>query len=245
VNKSPYASRFRSPVAAEEYEKTVYSPDSYSTFIWQLQIPVLQEILRSIKNDSKPKKLLDFACGTGRILSFVENEVDQSDGIDVSNFMADIAREKCKRSNFIVGNILEHPDILEGNYDIVTCFRFFLNAEPETRLRVLKELRKRLVVRDGILIANIHGNRFSMRSLALLFRRTVHHETHYHMSRREIRRMFSEGGFEIIEEYGFGIMPPLVYRSPFRKIAEWVDRFASKLPFLNFCSIDLVYVCKL
>jgi SAM-dependent methyltransferase len=244
VNKSSYASRFRSPVAAEEYEKTVYSPDSYSTFIWQLQIPVLQGILRSIRDDSEQKKLLDFACGTGRILSFVENEVDQSDGVDVSNFMTDIARAKCNKSNIFLGNLLEQPDLVNEDYDIVTCFRFLLNAEPETRIIVLKELRKRLLVKDGILVANIHGNKFSSRAISLFIRRIVHQEYHEQLSRREIRQMFHAGGFEIIEEIGFGVMPPMAYRTPLRKFAEAIDKMCAQVPFFKLISIDLLYVCK-
>jgi hypothetical protein len=159
--------------------------------------------------------------------------------------MIDIARSKCARSNFIIGNLLEEPDILESKYHIITCFRFLLNAEPGSRIKVLVELGKRLSADNGILIANIHGHSLSFRYLALLFRRLLYKEYHHHqMSRKEIKEMFREGGFQIIEEYGFGILPPNLYRTPLRKLAKWIDRQSSKILFFTLFSIDLMYVCK-
>jgi SAM-dependent methyltransferase len=245
LDSKPYSTRFTNQVAAEEYEKQVYSPDSYSSDIWKLQIPVLQKIIRSQTKSREPVKLLDFACGTGRILSLVENEVDQSDGIDVSSYMADIARNKCGKSNFFVGNLIDHPELLSDDYDIITCFRYLLNTEPGNRDKVLKIFKEKLAAKNGILVANIHGNSVSFRSWALLYRRMVHNEHHNQMSRNEIRRMFHDGGFQISEEYGFGILPPLFYRTPLRKIAGWIDRILHKISILNSISIDLLYVCRL
>jgi SAM-dependent methyltransferase len=245
LNSKPYSTRFTNKIAAEEYEKNVYSPESYSSDIWQLQIPVLLKIIRTFKLSRGPIKLLDFACGTGRILSLVENEVFQSDGIDVSAFMTDLARAKCEKSNFFVGNLIEQPDMLSKDYDVITCFRFLLNTEAANRIAVLKVLRERLAAKNGILIVNIHGHSRSFRSLALLYRRLVHNEQHVQMSRKEIKSLFYDSGLRIVEEYGFGILPPLLYKTPLRKPAKWIDNFCHKFSFLRMFSIDLLYVCKL
>jgi ubiquinone/menaquinone biosynthesis C-methylase UbiE len=244
LETKPYATQFTNRNAAEEYERIVYSPNSYSTYIWQLQIPVLLRLIRSSKKNTEPVKLLDFACGTGRILSLVESKVDQSDGIDVSSAMTEFARTKCEKSNFYVGNILDQPNILVENYDVITCFRFLLNTEPDNRIKILKELRKRLIAKNGILIANIHGNTYSIRSLALLYRRIVHKEQHIQMSRKEIHQMFQLSGFRILSEEGFGILPPVVYRTPLKTIAKWIDKQSNEVSFLKLFSVDLLYVCE-
>jgi SAM-dependent methyltransferase len=245
LNSKPYSTRFTNAIAAEEYEYKVYSPDSYSTDIWQLQIPVLLKIIGTYKARRKPVKLLDFACGTGRILSLVENEVNESDGIDVSAFMIEIAQNKCMKSNFFVGNLIEQPEMIERDYDIVTCFRFLLNAEPDSRIAILKILKERLSAKNGILIANIHGHSKSTRFFALLYRRLFYREQHAQMSRKEIQRMFLESGFRIIEEHGFGILPPFLYKTPLRKFTRWIDHLSHRLPFMREFSIDLLYVCEL
>ncbi len=109
-----------------------------------------------------PAKLLDFACGTGRILSVVEDKVASSDGVDISEEMAMLAKGKCSRSNISVGNIVTNPDLANADYGIVTSFRFLLNTDPLTREQVLIELRKRLANSKGVLIVNVHGNRSSL-----------------------------------------------------------------------------------
>jgi SAM-dependent methyltransferase len=102
---------------------------------------------------------LDFACGTGRILHVAEEIFPKTTGVDVSETMVKLAREKCHRSEIIVQDITTTP--LNTRYDVITAFRFFLNAEPELRKNVLKAIRKNLAD-NGCLIVNIHVNRTSI-----------------------------------------------------------------------------------
>lgn len=242
---TPYSVRFQDQNHAEHYEHAEYSPDSYPTYIWQLQKPVLREILQSLRKDRGPISLLDFACGSGRILSFVEEEVDHSDGVDVSEPMVAIAQGKCNNSDIYVGDVLKCPDLLQKDYDVITCFRFLLNVDEDTRIQALKELRKRLVQKNGVLVTNIHGNSFSVRRLALIYRYLFRGEKHHEMSPGEIAQLFDKCGFVAVSEFGFGILPPTLYRTSLKSVAKWVDHACSRFPILDKFSIDLLYVCRL
>ena len=68
------------------------------------------------------KRYLDFACGTGRLLSFLENNFAASTGVDISKDMLNIAEKYRKKSELICGDITrEH--LLDGRkYDIFTAF---------------------------------------------------------------------------------------------------------------------------
>jgi SAM-dependent methyltransferase len=243
LKSQPYATRFRQKEEVVHYDSVEYAPDSYASYIWSLQKPTLKQILTSHRSGA-PTRLLDFACGTGRVLSYVENFVDQSDGLDISPEMAELAKAKCRKANVTVGDILKEPELVAGDYDFVTMFRFLLNTEEEMRLNVLAEVRKRLVHKNGWLIANIHGNTSSVRSLALAYRRIARGEMHSQLSRPQIRRMFEETGYRIEAEYGLGILPPALYRTFLAGVSKWTDSTAQRVPLLNPISIDLLYVCQ-
>jgi len=239
-----YSERFQTPEAVEQYEHGEYAPNSYSTYIWQLQKPMLQHIVESRKESYGPVHLLDFACGSGRVLQFLEDGLERSDGVDVSRAMAEVARARCRRSTIYVGDILMDPELVADDYDIVTCFRFILNTEHDNRLRVLRELHKRLAGTNGLLVANVHGNRLSARHLALLGRRMFRKERHSEMSRKAIRELFDQCGFDIVLEHGYGILPATLYRTRLDRLARYIDRMCSRIPALTGISIDLLYVCR-
>ena len=73
--------------------------------------------------------------------------------------------------SLLVGDILARPELLQNNYDLISCFRFLLNVEPEMRSRVLQRLREALRAPDGRLLVNIHGNSRSLRHPAIVWRR--------------------------------------------------------------------------
>ena len=105
-----------------------------------------------------PVRLLDFACGSGRILSFVEGLVSTAEGVDISTGMAEVAQQRCTSATIRVGNILEDPGLLQPPYDIITCFRFLLNVENSIRRSSLRRLREVIRTPGGLLLINIHGN---------------------------------------------------------------------------------------
>ncbi len=225
-----YAGRFQVKEDVASYELKEYGPGSYSSCIWELQRPLLAEILQRHQEAVRHSlTLLDFACGTGRVLASLEANVVAADGIDISQEMVLVARTKCTKARLQVGDILTQPELLRKNYDVITAFRFLLNVEPDMRRRALQRLRE--VIRDpeGLLVVNVHGNSRSLRHPAIVWRRWHERSRRTNtmlneMSPAEARILFFECGFEVVRQLGFGMLPPTLYRTPLRHLAFAVDR---------------------
>ena len=245
-----YSERFQEKSAVEFYDSQEYGSGSYSTAIWQLQRPVLERVLQDLRRGrTEPIRLLDFACGTGRVLACLEPLVDNAEGIDISENMVAIARSKCVRARLQVGNILTNPELLQEEYDVISCFRFLLYVEPEMGGRILHRLRESLRVPDGLLLVNIHGNSRSLRHPAIVWRRWRERAEKSgamlnEMSPVETKQLLRNSGFEIVHQFGFGMLPPTLYRTPLRKLAAVADRSLAGDHRWNDWSIDMLFVCR-
>ena len=80
-------------------------------------------MVENILVDLKPSQLLDFACGTGRVLACVEPLARTVDGIDISENMVAVARKRCQRAR------------LQERLNIVLKRRLLLLAKLRCRLR--------------------------------------------------------------------------------------------------------------
>jgi SAM-dependent methyltransferase len=248
-----YKDRFLTNEQVNVYEEQEYGWGSYSSFIWKIQQPLLRDILQHFcRRINRPIRLLDFACGTGRVTSFMEQFVADIVGVDISPAMVDVARKKTIKTKFVVGDILCDYSLLQPPYDVIITFRFLLNAEDDIRRKVLYRLRE-LIAIDGLLILNVHGNLNSVRHPVIIWKRwrQSRGKINYNMdimlnemSSSETKQLLSETGFEIIEQRGFGILPGLLYRTPLHFIASVIDRFAAGKNWSKNWSIDLVFVCR-
>jgi SAM-dependent methyltransferase len=244
-----YSERFQQQNAVESYEAKEYAAGSYSARIWQLQRPVVEKFVADLRSAQNGKlRLLDFACGTGRVLACVEEFADTADGIDISEKMVAVARAKCRRAHLQVGDILAQPELLQKNYDVITCFRLLLNLEPELRTKILQELRRALREPDGRLLINVHGNSHSLRHPAIVWRRCRERAKKSEvmaneMSPAETGKLLWENGFRIERQIGFGILPPGFYRTPLRHAAFAADKFFAGENAWSRWSVDILFVC--
>jgi ubiquinone/menaquinone biosynthesis C-methylase UbiE len=103
-----------------------------------------------------PQRYLDFACGTGRITEQVAPLARESVGVDISPTMIDEARKKCPQTQFHLADLTQQ-DLGIGQFDLVTSFRFFGNAQDELRESALKAITRRLAP-GGHLVINSHRN---------------------------------------------------------------------------------------
>lgn len=245
-----YSDRFRQKDAVEFYDSKEYGSGSYSTAIWQLQRPVIEGILKDFRREQTgPVRLLDFACGTGRVLASLEPLVDSAEGIDVSENMVAVAKTKCVKARLLVGDILASPGPLHGNYDVISCFRFLLNAEPEMRGRVLRRLREVLCAPASRLLVNVHGNSRSLRHPAIVWRQWREHAEKSgamlnEMSPAEAKNLLRESGFQVVRQFGFGMLPPTLYRTPLRRAAAVLDQLLAGDRWWNDWCIDMLFVCR-
>lgn len=179
-----YRDKFIEPAKPLEYEEQ-YAKGSYGEIIGNIERQQLLEFIREFRKGHSRIDYLDFAAGTGRIISFLEDHVDSAVGIDVSPAMAEIAQQKLKRGRMICADITVPGAAVEGRYDLITAFRFFLNADPEMSISAMRALAVRLKDDSSRLIFNNHGNLWSHK-LALW---------PYHALRRAGRGFISQGNY--------------------------------------------------
>jgi len=137
-----------------EYES--YYGEPWQKFLWAREQKVLSAILATYFVD-RDIHLLDFACGTGRITSFLEQRVTTSTGVDVSDSMLAIARRKLKQTELIEADITADNPLQGRTFNLITAFRFFVNAEPQLRAAAIKALAP-LLAEDGYFVFNNHQN---------------------------------------------------------------------------------------
>lgn len=131
------------------------SANAWTAYTAQHELNILREIICKFFN-SRPKRCMDFACGTGRVTEMLQNLAEECVGVDISASMLDIARAKCKRATFSQCDLTkENPGL--GTFDLITVFRFFGNAQDELRLAALSALHRYLEPR-GYLVLNNHRN---------------------------------------------------------------------------------------
>jgi len=249
-----YTGRFTDASDAQHYENAEYAPGSYSNWIWELQRPYVQREVEAVRQQRSRIRLLDFACGTGRVLSFVENLAEESIGIDISAEMLRLAAAKCRKSTLIEGNLAENLSLVTGPFDVITMFRFILNAGPELSVAILRILHPMLLASHGRLICNVHGNSRSLRRFALAAHRSSQASQSAQpgesppmleqMSPRQIEDLFRQTGYRIISAYGFGLFPRICYRGAGSSLFKACDRMAAGSTWLKWVSTDLLFVCE-
>src|SRR5262245_32078788 len=78
---SHYSDLHQVPGVETRYDAGIYAPGSYDSFISQLQENFVRRTFAIIAREQGHVKHLDFACGTGRVLSMVRNRATESIGV--------------------------------------------------------------------------------------------------------------------------------------------------------------------
>ena len=97
-----------------------------------------------------PVRTLDVACGTGWLTQHLRGELV---GLDASEAMLEIARERVPHGEFVTGEALDLP-FDDGSFDRVLTGHFYGHLEEDDRVRFLGEARRvapELVVVDSAL----------------------------------------------------------------------------------------------
>ena len=197
VPKTSYEDYSKSHIAHDKgktYESN-FSKYKYRKLMWTLEKKLLKR-LSLICNEH-----LDFACGTGRILSVINSP--RKTGIDISPSMIEVCRDKIKDAKLIVGDFRDN-NLLKNKFDLITAFRFLPNAESSLRNEALAFFKKNLK-EDGFLVFNNHR---SFWSLSYIFLRFLGYKSFREgMSHGEVLNLTREYGFKIIKIYSLGLIP--------------------------------------
>lgn len=197
-----------------------YQEDVWSRFLWSQEQHALDQILRN-HFQNRDVHLLDYACGTGRITNFLEDKTDTSVGVDVSPSMLAQAREKLNRTELIQAD-LTADNVLRGRkFNLITSFRFFLNAEADLRLDVIKILAS-LLSADGVLVFNNHQNICAPFVRAASTWSRIRSVSGYNtMSIRQMKSLARSAGLHVVD-----LLPVGYFHIPRVNIPEtWCRRF--------------------
>jgi SAM-dependent methyltransferase len=235
----PYIDRHKT--RGPDYDET-FSPElnPYRAMIWRLEQRALTAILREHPASAKIT-LLDFACGTGRILGHFHGHVGAATGVDVSPTMMEVARKVAPEAELIETDLTQQDALGERRFDLITAFRFFPNAEPELRRAVLLVLARHLAP-HGLLVFNNHKNRNSLaRRISRVLGREVARGT---MSQAEVEALMDLAGLRILKVIPLGTLPVsdrhLILPIWF---VERVERWLSGVPPLASLAQNVIYVC--
>ena len=109
-------------------------------------------IRRAIQALARRSRILDAACGTGRITSLLLREGFAAVGCDISIPMMSVARRRLAQVALLQSDVACLP-FSDDSFDAVTCIGLLMHLDGDTRITVLRELarisRRLLVVQYG------------------------------------------------------------------------------------------------
>jgi SAM-dependent methyltransferase len=221
MTDSTYRTSHLGSAKAETYERD-YDQSFLGQFWRTVEKPLLLDLLDEVyPNGLGSCEHLDVACGTGRILAALAPKTRSSTGVDISPDMLRHAAERVPDAVVEVADIAELDRV--ESVDLVTAFRFFLNAEDELRQAALQAIWKALRP-GGYLVANVHASPRSAIGVYRRARRALRRPADNTMNHDDFAELLTGAGFvpRASRTYGF---VPLSTKVPARLIAP-------------FCTID-------
>jgi len=225
-----------------QYDEVIYRQNSYDDWLWRYERAILASEIKCIE-EGRRTRYLDFATGTGRIIAFLEDSFKESVGVDMSSDMLVRAKEKIKKAKLVEADITVEDTIAGEKFDVVTAFRFFLNAQPVLRSAALETLVPKLRDEKSLFIFNIHGNTLSYRLFAKLWYRLRGRQLNA-MTVFAARALARRHGLFVERWYGFGVIPKVCYRWGNARAVFIIDAILSRLPFIKYIAYDLIFVCR-
>ncbi len=236
-----YRDSHRTKDKAEKYVAEYLDASKPAGILWGLEQEILTEFFG--KHDRAFKRALDFACGTGRVTGLVTQYVPDVVGIDISPEMLDLARTAVPSAKFVTGDLTRDSALVPGPFDLVTAFRFFLEADDDLRIEALQAIRKRLT-HDGLLIANFHRNPMSIRGGYAVLSQRLRGKRMRTFTLRQATRMLESNGFAVDEVHGY---MHLMYRGAPRGPVVWrkrIDGWLRKRPFLRGVGQSFILIAR-
>ena len=232
--KKSYKYSHSSKNCGQNYE-FFYKKDNYDSRVWILEKETLEKIYsKYIKKTII--NYLDFACGTGRILEIFERKAKNVYGVDVSKEMLKIARSKFTKTKFSNIDLTRNRNHFNFKFNVITAFRFFLNAEPSLKEEALLIINQ-ILEDGGFLIFNIHANTYS--SIYFLNRKKT-----ITLSLSEIKKLLKKFDFEIVKIFGIGYLPWEFSNVLSKKLWLLIERFFMNLKILNKFGTGLIILSK-
>ena len=163
------------------------TPSDYSRYLY------IDEMLKRVSSENITSAC-DVGCGTGNLLSALEDRGMNLTGIDTSKESLDLAKAKLKQGSVR----LENKSVfdLDERFDLVFLMDVLEHMEDDTAL--LKYLHDKVSRKNGYLILTVPAHRF----LYSGFDRSVGHFRRY--DKKTLTSLLEENGFKPLVCWGYG-----------------------------------------
>ncbi len=170
----------------------------YQKYKHQFEAKILTKSIKNLKNP----KVLDVACGTGRMLPviFEANGDAEYFGLDTSNAMTSLLNKKAdsigkkERTHVIIGDAAKMP--FENNtFDVVFTYHLLWHLPLEEQKRIIKEML-RVCKKGGIVIFDTLNKDFIWERMKNFFGRKKTKDI-YKISINEIKGIIGKKGVKI------------------------------------------------
>lgn len=173
-----------------------------------------------------PGRLLDLGCGTGRLCAHFAPRGLACVGIDLSDDMLEIARQKVPTAHFLKANIVEPLPLPDGSFDYAACLFSTLGMirGAENRAKAIANV-SRWLKPGGRFVLHVHNRYFRglgwkrvfLERWKALCRRPDAGDltmpqayggaplTLHHFTRREVHELLENHGFRVIETVAVGV----------------------------------------
>ncbi len=222
-----YSNSHKDPEKPAQYDGGFWQWGTTKNQLWKLEQQLIQAELDRLNTPNF--SVLDFACGTGRITSLLENTFSDVTGVDISAPMAQLAQQRCPNATILVGDILGEKSIIDRQFDLITSFRFFLNAEQSLRKAILEKLWEQLKP-GGRLLVNFHLNPTSMTGLYFRARSLLKKNSLPMLSVQDARTLLEDQGLVIETVQGYGFLPKHKIYPRWPHASLWVENQLLSLP---------------
>lgn len=211
---------------------------------WSSLRRYLRAVVRRTPGGAGPRRALDYACGAGRVLAELAPYCGELHGWDTSAAMLRECHRAVPQARLRQVDLSE-PDADLGpvpRFDVITVFRLLLNLEPDRRLVILRRLAG-LLAGGGRLIVDNHGNRHSLRHLALRYGRRRTPGFANELTDREVRALLTAAGLRVLDRAGFGWLPESLHRGRLTgRAARRIDGFLLSRTRTPWLAIRVLYV---
>ncbi|MEP6997503.1 MAG: class I SAM-dependent methyltransferase [Betaproteobacteria bacterium] len=181
----------------DTYDGTI-AAQPFDAYMAKCEAEYLRDVVPRLTGGSG--RYLDFACGTGRITAIVAPMMTESIGVDISESMLGAARAKCPDTRFVCADLAQQAIDL-GQFDLITSFRFFGNAQHELRTAALRVISG-LMRKGGHLVINSHRNPHAIGALMQGISGRAHEMD---LSYWKIARMLRDQGLRIVAVRPIGV----------------------------------------
>jgi ubiquinone/menaquinone biosynthesis C-methylase UbiE len=233
-HKSKYANKYQRFSIAKTYNSGLTS--SRDRLITSLEIEFISAVMRETEIPDGMSNL-DVATGTGRIISQLEEYSRNSIGVDTSKTMISFAKSRTAISSFVNGDS-ENLPFKSNQFNIVTCFRLFINLSEDDRKKFLNECR-RVMRKSGLLVVDNHCNRISLTGLLgnLRKRFTTNPDDPYKLyhllTESEFNHELCSAGFIRCKKM-YSFLPAISHLSMISASNQHrIDRYLVKIPILR------------